>query len=742
MSPFLLPAKRILQNACHSELDWDDDLPDELLEEWQKWLNDLPKLESLKIPRCVKPDGFQEVREYELHVFSDASTTGYGTAIYLRLHDGNSFHSTLMLGKSRVAPKKATTIPRLELTAATVSVKLAQQLLHELDIKVSSVTYYTDSTTVLHYISNEEKRHPIFIANRVRVIRDYSDVSQWRYVRSHENPADLASRGTNVQTLINSKLWFEGPGFLREKELPKSEPPATHGIEVYATNPVSDEDITPTQKLICHYSSWHKLKKAVAVYRRMFNLMKDKNKSSTAAEPFNVEELEGAENAVIRYVQSQEFPDEVALLTEGKQKQVPKKSSSIYRLSPYMCKDGLVRVGGRLTAADLTHDMKHQVLLPKKGHITTLIIRQIHEDLAHCGRNHVLATSREKYWVINANTTVRNILFKCVQCRKSRSPVIEQKMADLPKDRVTPAPPFSHTGVDLFGPYYVKEGRKVIKRYGVLFTCLASRAIHLETANTLETDSFLNALRRFIARRGNVKVLRCDNATNFRGAERELRECLNELQQDVVHEYLLKHQIQWKFNAPTASHQGGAWERQIRTVRKVLGPLLVKYGERLDDESLRTLFTELECIINSRPLTTVSDSADDLVPLSPDHLLKMKSAVTAPPPGDFGENDVYLRKRWRTVQYLSNMFWSRWKREYLVTLQERQKWNTPRQNISNGDIVLIKDDNLPRNQWSMARVIQTLTDKRGFVRNVTVKTSTSTLDRPVQKLVLLVKNTD
>ena len=743
VSPFLLPAKRILQSTCNSELGWDDDIPEELAEEWLKWLNDLPKLENLKIPRCVKPSEFGDVTMYQLHVFSDASTTGYGAAIYLKIHDGHSYHSTLMLGKSRVAPKKATTIPRLELTAATVAVKLAQQLLQELDVPITSVTYYTDSTTVLHYLRNENKRFPIFVANRVRVIRDFSEVSQWRYIKSAENPADIASRGTSAKQLIGNRLWFEGPSFLRQQELPcTDEPPMTKTEDVFLTAPVVNNDVTPTQKLLCHYSSWHRLKKAVAVYRRMFNLMKDKSKDSAAAEPFHVEELEGAENAIIRYVQRQQFPNEVAMLSDVEESQVPKKQSPIYRLSPYMCEDGLLRVGGRLTAATLTHDMKHQVILPKKSHVTTLIIRQIHEDLAHSGRNHVLASSREKYWVIRANSTVRNVLFKCVQCRKLNSPVVEQKMADLPEDRVTPAPPFSFTGVDLFGPYYIKEGRKQLKRYGVLFTCLVSRAIHLETANTLETDSFLNALRRFISRRGNIKILRCDNATNFRGAERELKQCLDELQQNEIHEYLLKQKIQWKFNAPTASHQGGAWERQIRSVRKVLRPLLDKYGDRLDDESLRTLFTEVECIINSRPLTTISDSPDDLVPLSPDHLLKMKSAVTAPPPGNFGESDVYLRKRWRTVQYLANMFWSRWKREYLVTLQERQKWISPRRNISNGDIVLIKDDNLPRNQWAMARVIETHNDRRGFVRNVTVKTSTSVLERPVQKLVLLLENTE
>jgi hypothetical protein len=380
--------------------------------------------------------------------------------------------------------------------------------------------------------------------------------------------------------------------------------------------------------------------------------------------------------------------------------------------------------------------MKHPVVLPRRSHVTKLIIKHVHEQLAHAGRNHVLATLREKYWIINGNTAVRHMLTSCITCRRHRKPVGEQKMADLPPDRMSPAPPFTFTGVDFFGPFIIKDGRKQLKRYGALFTCLVSRAIHIESSNSLNTDSFINTLRRFLARRGPILELRCDNGTNFVGAERELRQAITAIDQDAVREHLLKQHIQWKFNPPAASHMGGVWERQIRTVRKVLSPLFREFGERLDDESFRTLLCEVEAIVNSRPLTSVSDNPDDLDPLTPNHLLTMKSVVLAPP-GQFQRDDIYLRKRWRRVQYLANQFWTRWRREYLLTLQQRTKWNQPRRSLHVGDVVLLVDDTISRNHWSMGRITKTEPDKKGFVRSVHVKTQSSGFRRPIDKLVLL-----
>lgn len=322
-------------------------------------------------------------------------------------------------------------------------------------------------------------------------------------------------------------------------------------------------------------------------------------------------------------------------------------------------------------------------------------------------------------------------------CRKLQSPLMEQKMSDLPRNRVTPAPPFTYVGVDYFGPWKIKERRKELKRYGALFTCLVSRSVHIEVADSLDTDAFINALRRFIARRGLVREIRSDNGTNFTGADRELKACLDEMNQDRIKDMLSKYGIVWLFNPPSASNMGGVWERLIRSVRKVLSGLLYEHGNRLDLDSFTTLLCEVESIINSRPLTFVSDDPDDPQPLAPTHILTGKSTVILPPPGLFQRDDVYLRKRWRRVQYLANLFWTRWRKEYLITLQQRTKWTTPRRNLRVGDVVLVKDENVARNQWPLGIVTTVESDNKGLVRSVVVKCQRSLLTRPINKLVFI-----
>lgn len=310
-------------------------------------------------------------------------------------------------------------------------------------------------------------------------------------------------------------------------------------------------------------------------------------------------------------------------------------------------------------------------------------------------------------------------------------------MANLPPDRLLPDhPPFTNVGVDYFGPFEAKRGRVQVKRYGVLFTCLTVRAVHLEIAHSLDTDSCINAMRRFIARRGQVEVMRSDNGTNLVATEHEIRQAMKEWNKSQISEALLQRGVTWIFNPPAGSHHGGIWERQIRTVRKILTNLLKL--QSLDDECLQTVMCEVEAVINSRPLTKSSDDMDDLEPLTPNHLLLLKGKP-ALPPGMFQKEDLYSKRRWRQVQYISDIFWKRWSREYLPLLQERQKWLETKRNVKEGDVVLIVDDRAPRGSWLMGKVEKTIPDSLGFVRRVLVKTKTNTLERPINKLCLLLE---
>ena len=322
-------------------------------------------------------------------------------------------------------------------------------------------------------------------------------------------------------------------------------------------------------------------------------------------------------------------------------------------------------------------------------------------------------------------------------------------MADLPDKRYVKAASFTYSGVNMFRPILIRERRSDLKRYLALITCFSSRAVHIEITNTIDADSFVMALRRFFARRGSVRLIWSDNGTNFISANNELQKTLKEMDHLKIKNYLQGNGtdwILWHKNPPGASRMGGVWERQIRTARVILEGLIKTHVQSLNDETLRTLMTEVESITNSRPLTveTVSD-INSKIPLSPSNLLTMKTNVVMLPPGIFKKPDLYSRRRWRRVQHIADEFWHRWRKEFLQSLQTRQKWNDKRRNFEVGDIVILKEQDCQRNQWPLAKIIGVDTDRNGDVRSVTLRVADSnngnqTLRRPITKIVLLVEN--
>ena len=343
----------------------------------------------------------------------------------------------------------------------------------------------------------------------------------------------------------------------------------------------------------------------------------------------------------------------------------------------------------------------------------------------------------KQYWISYPKATVARVIKQCLLCRRRTAKPESQIMADLPPARLQMfETPFSHTGVDYFGPFLIKQRRSEVKRYGCIFTCMTTRGVHLEVAPDMTTSTFINALRRFIARRGPIEHIYSDNGSNFVGSEKVLQKSIKAWNQRQIHQKLRQQGIQWSFNPPGASHMGGAWERMIRLVRQILTSLLP--GKNLDDDGLCTLLTEVEAMINSRPLTDVSTKSDDPLPLTPNHLLKMDPSIGLPPTLT-ALSDVYARERYRVVQYVADEFWRRWVEEYPRTLFTRRKWNERRENIALGDIVLIVDTFLPRGQWPMGRVVKLYPDSCGVVRIVDVKSATGILRRPISKLCVIAK---
>ena len=231
------------------------------------------------------------------------------------------------------------------------------------------------------------------------------------------------------------------------------------------------------------------------------------------------------------------------------------------KLHPLLHKFGILRVGGRLENPLISYKAKHPVVLPYQHHVTDLIISQHHQTTGHFGQEYVLSSLRQQYWIIKGRSAVRRVLNKCFRCKKLKAPRGEQLMANLPKERLMSGePPFTYVGVDYFGPLFVPQGRSNVKHYGCLFTCLVVRAVHIEVVHSLHTDSFINALWRFIKTRGCPKTIYSDNRTNFDAGERELCESLNDWNQRSINQFLQQRKITWKFNPPAVSHMGEFWE--------------------------------------------------------------------------------------------------------------------------------------------------------------------------------------
>ncbi|KAK3729294.1 hypothetical protein QZH41_002213 [Actinostola sp. cb2023] len=627
-----------------------------------------------------------------------------------------------------------------------------QFLQAELDIAITSTTFWTDSKITLACIYSENKRFKTYVSNRINEIRDVTEPQQWRHCPGKLNPADDCSRGLNAKEFLENQRWLHGPQFLRQLEeaWPNREIDdiSDDKLEIKKEKTVLITDKTPPperglNRLLERYSNWTQLLKSVAWVTKFLEWLR--NGKQLEHKRITVKDIKKAQMTVVSLVQGQAFPQEMKELTKAKSQSCEKMgvsaSSKIINLKPMMNeKESVIRVSGRIAEAPITYDAMHQLILPKGHHVTTLVIQHFHKQLGHCGQEHLLSRLREEFWIVNGRTEIKRVLGRCIVCKRRYAERMTQEMAGLPKVRVTPyEPPFTYTGIDYFGPLHVKRGRGTAKRYGCIFVCMTSRAIHLELAQSLETDAFIMVLRRFINTRGTVKELRSDNGTNFVGAERELRLAIKGWNQQQIEDELRVHNCEWVFHPPGASHMSGVWEHLIRSVKRSMKGII---GERMvDEEVLRTVLSEAQGIANSRPLCHNSDDVRDVEAITPNHLLLQRPTMTLPP-GKFDDTDLVSRKKWRQVQVLADHYWKRWLREYLPTLQERQKWTVPRRNLAPNDLVIVADDNTPRGHWLLGRVTQVCPGNDGYVRSADVKTANSTLRRPIRKLCLLEAATD
>ena len=482
--------------------------------------------------------------------------------------------------------------------------------------------------------------------------------------------------------------------------------------------------------LIEHYSSYYRLKKGLSWLLRVKRCL-SKTPNATDTQTISVAELRQAEEILIKHVQQRHYAPEIKAL---KLEKLVSAQSSLRNLDPRLSASEVLVVGGRLKHAPISPYAMHPAILPPDDKLTKMIVLEKHQE-AHLGTEWLLSMLRLRFWLPRARRLIKAIRYACVVCKKMYDPTHNQKMADLPAERLEPGGRcFTYTGLDLCGPFYVTQGRSKVKRYGCLFTCFTTRAVHMEVVTDLSTAAFLNGFFRFTARRGCPMKVFCDNGTNLVGGKRELSLSLRQLNRAEVVESARRKDIEWWFNTPTASHAAGVWERMVRTVRRVLCATLSPRCS-LSDDVLQTAMINAENIVNSRPIAKLSDDVRDDAPITPNHLL-MSQENASFPWGSFLTADLY-RKSWRQAQVIIDQFWDKWKRAYILDLHRRSKWHQVTKNLEEGDLVLIEETDAPRGVWPLGRVVRVQPGRDGLVRSVVVKTRGTELMRPVTKLVPL-----
>nr|XP_054596974.1 uncharacterized protein LOC129163443 [Nothobranchius furzeri] len=757
LSPVIIQGRLLLRELSPYATEWDSALPESMRGKWTEWQQSLQCLSDLQIPRTYSNISLSQAKIVELCIFSDASLKAICAVAYLKVTDADdAVEVGFVLGKARLAPQPELTVPRLELCAAVMAVEMAEVISEEIDHQIDKISFYTDSKVVLGYISNQSRRFYVYVSNRVRRIRESTTPEQWHFVPTDKNPADHGSRSVPASELQNT-TWLTGPAFLKCSSDIQPQP---HKYELM--DPDGDAEVRPqvetfytcSSKTVLdtkrweRFSSWKSLIRTVANLIHIadcFSLQKTKKDCTgwhMCSTAITCELMGKAENTIIKNVQQETYTEEIKCI--GTKLNLPKHSSLI-KLNPFIGNDGLLRVGGRIARSGLETKETNPIILPGTHHITTLLVRHQHEKVSHQGRHFTEGAVRESgLWIVGAKRCIAKVINKCVTCKKLRGRFEEQLMSDLPSERLQVEPPFSYVGMDVFGPWEVvtrrtRGGQANSKRWAVLFTCLSTRAVHIEVVEEMSSSSFINALRRFFALRGPAKQLRSDCGTNFTGAHKEIT-ASSPLKDEVQH-YLKEQRCKWVFNPPHSSHMGGVWERMIGIARRILDSMLLQAGSvQLTHEILTTFLAEVTAIMNARPLVPVSTDPEHPLILCPAMLLTQKTHAVPPICDNISQKEM-LKSHWKRVQLLADNFWNRWRKEYLSSLQSRQKWHHKRTDIKEGDVVLLKEKQTRRNEWPMGVIVKTVPSEDGITRKAEVKVANQetvkTYYRPISEMVFL-----
>ena len=743
-APAVIQLKIMLQRLWKLGLTWDIPVPDDIASAWRDWQSEQPCLSEFPVSRCCF-DHNKKIFQQHIHGFSDASNVAFGGVVYLRTtYTDTTVSISLLLAKTKVAKLSSpNTTQRLELCAALLLSQLIRTVAVVLDVSPDSVFAWSDSTITLNWINVPPGSHNPYVSNRVTKIVERVPASRWRHVPTDSNPADLASRGLSPQLLVENSLWWYGPAWL---QLEPGEWPSYNGWRrSRAENPelvcyTALEEL-PTDELVQRFSGYRRMLRVLSWCRRFIKNVRFIKEARCFYPVVSLDELQATEELLLQQSQQRSFPLDITHLKQGQE--LPKKSSLLQR-NPFLDPKGLLRVGGRLQQLDITEAQKHPVILHRRDVLTKQICWQKHRDSMHVGPSGLITLLSLEYHIIGTKQLVRDVSKACVRCQRHYARTTSQLMGQLPPCRATPAPAFTATGMDFAGPFSLKKGhtRKPtwVNGYVCLFVCLTTRAVHLEIVMDLTTEALMAAFGRFVARRGRPNTILSDNGTNFVGAHRVIDAAYHHLDlQDSdgsLLQFLADQRITWKHSPARSPHFGGIWEAGVRQMKsllyKHLGP------RKLTTEQMYTVLTEVEAILNSRPLMPMESSPTDGAQiLTPAHFLIGRSLKSLPSDQATGGNIEILR-HWNLCQRLVQDIWKEWSGTYLQLLQRQHKWLHPKRSLLVGDIVLLKDPELFLKSWPLAIVEQVHPGADGLVRVATVRTSKGIYKRAVTAIVPLV----
>ena len=724
--PFIMSARILFQKVWKLNIEWDEIVPDSIDTIFQKWIKDLDNLNKWKIPRRLTFILWSDIQVIEIHAFGDASPQAYGACAYLRAqsHSGE-WNTSLIFARARVAPLKEIKFPRLELLASLLCARLAVFVQNELRVNdQSSVHCWTDSTVTLAWIKSNPDRWKVFVKNRVIDIQSLVPPHSWHHCKGTDNPSDLLTRGISSQELMASEFWLRGPIFLREntETWPLSDP--VYQSEALDIEVLKEEKKNPNLPVLLSTQNapkifplerWSSFTKAIRVVGYVLKFVNNLKKGSVKSfAELSLSELCKAKQILILDCQKNNFAEEYTILT--KQQSLP-KSSPLFKLSPHVDKDGLMRIQGRLQMSKLHAEEKNPIIIPK-GHLSLLLARHIHQFHKHAGVNSMLVFMRDQFWVIGARNICKKVKRECVPCQRQDSKAFYDTRAPLPEVRARPAAPFAITGLDHGGPLYCCD-MPGDKFYILLFTCAVTRALHLELVNSLSGETTFLAIRKFMARRGVPSVIMSDNAKGFEAAEKKLVAIFG------------TDGPRWRPIAPLSPWWGGWWERLIGSVKKALRKSIGK--KNLTFEELETCLLEVEMVLNSRPLTFVGDGLEDGEILTPSHFLIGRKVMSKSTLDHESFKYEDLVSRWEVQSEALDEFWSFWNTEYLRNLPPF-KGSISQRPIKPGEVVLIKDEGYPRLQWPIGLVQKIFPGIDHHTRAVELKTKKGILVRPIQKL--------